>query len=124
MPMKRKVKTICLNRHPISNHNQLIFVLHGFKIKGAFISSIYFLHDGRSAKLFIHQKLSSLGREIIRALRGTPGEIPARKSYFSQIRKYHPLAPKYQILVCRDLEINTMDHTDIIKSKKCSLNTF
>ena len=123
MPMKRKVETICFNRHPISNqeiNGQLIVYCKDSKFK----VNLYFLHDGRSAKLFIHQKLSSLGREIIRALRGTPGEIPARKSYFSQIRKYHPLAPKYQILFCRDLEINTMDHTDIIKTKKCSLDTF
>ena len=46
--------------------------------------------------LFIHQRLSSLGRQIIPALRGTPGKIRARKSYFSQIRP--PQIPNTRLL--------------------------
>ena len=69
----------------------------------------------RSGNLFIHQKLSTLGRQIIRALRGTPGKIRARKSYFSQIQ---PLPSKYQILFCGDIEINIMDHRENHGHKK------
>ena len=122
MPMKRKVKTSCLNRHPISNNNQLCiaWIQH---LRWIYILDIFSPWWKECEVIYPSEAFEPRSRDYPCFKRHSRGD-PSQEVVFQPNTKIPPSCSQIPNTLLQRLGNQYHGPHRYNKIKKCSLNTF